>query len=42
MLHKLIDQNLGLSLSRYMRPHQLPLGLLVLILAPVLSIANSF
>lgn len=39
MLHKL-DNCLGLSLGRFIRPHQLPIGLAIMLLAPTLGIFN--
>lgn len=37
-----LDRRLGLSLTRFIRPHQLPVGLAVLLLAPTLGLARLF
>lgn len=37
MLH-LVEQKIGIDLSRYIRPHQLPIGAAIFVLAPALQI----
>lgn len=41
MLHK-IETELGIGIHRFVRPHQMPIGLMIMVLAPSLAILRLF